>query len=135
MENIPFQKFERQIKQLFQDKNYEKALELIQSNFDYYSEHNILMHYWLMSLYARLGKFEESLNSFENSLEIGNWYSDFLLQDKTALNNLQENPAFIDLTRKNRQIREDDLQNTFKALITHSEDHCNSQENSCPSTR
>jgi len=132
MENIPFQKFERQIKQLFQDKNYEKALELIQSNFDYYSEHNILMHYWLMSLYARLGKFEESLNSFENSLEIGNWYSDFLLQDKTALNNLQENPAFIDLTRKNRQIREDDLQNTFKALITHSEDHCNSQENSCP---
>jgi tetratricopeptide (TPR) repeat protein len=132
MENKPFQEFERQIKQLFQEKNYVKALEMIQSNFEHYSVHNILLHYWLMSLYARLGKFEESLNSFENSLEIGNWYSDFLLQDSNALNNFQVNPAFIELTRKNRQIREDDLQNTFKALITHSEDYCTSLESSCP---
>lgn len=127
-----FIEFENQIKALFQEKNYEKALKMINENFTNYPDHDILLYYWLMSLFARLGNFEESLRSFEDSLATGNWYSDFLLQDSQALNNFQDNPDFIKLVHQNQQMRDDDLQNTFKALIAHAEDRCNSKDNSCP---
>jgi len=132
MEKIGFEEFEQKIKQLFQLGKYKEALTLIQENFDQYPEHNLLLHYWLMSLYAQLGKVSDSLESFESSLAKGNWYSDFLLHDSEALKEIQDNSEFIALAQKNQQIREADLQSTYKALIAHADGLCETAENRCP---
>ena len=73
---------------------------------------------------------------FQNSLSVLQGRLSKIREEKDKkikkLKEIQDNSEFIALAQKNQQIREADLQSTYKALIAHADGLCETAENRCP---
>jgi hypothetical protein len=132
MEFTGFNQLQERLQELFQNKEFQAALELATQQFEQFPEDRILLYYWRISMAARSGDIPLSLRLLREALTSGVWYGEALLRKNPSLESLQGLPEFEKLVGLNQESAQEDNQESFPLLTIRPEGRCQQGSVPCP---
>jgi dienelactone hydrolase len=94
MSNLTFSELLNQAAQLYNDKRYAEALDLVNREFPNFPEQTHRFYFWRACLESLTGQTDQALDTLEESVEAGYWYNQQQLREDSDLDPLQGLPRF-----------------------------------------
>lgn len=113
-----FQKLTDQLAQLFQNKQYAEALELISTEGANFPDNRMLADYWKMVSAARVGNRGLLYEVARKSLADGLWYGEVLWRQSPSYASLQGEPEFEQIVAESLQVQSRDMPSGEPIVIT-----------------
>jgi predicted esterase len=132
MDFLTFEDLQARFQELYHDRAYQEALELVTENSESFPEYSHLLYYWRISLAARLGDSEQAIALLNDVLQTGFWYGEVLLRKSPSLKSLQGDTAFEHLVEMNRLLQEKDPEQKYPLLLLRSQGRCQAGGPACP---
>jgi predicted esterase len=92
--DLTFSKLLNQAEQLYNDKNYAEALDLVNCEFPNFPEQTHLLYFWRVCLESLTGQTDQALGTLEEAVQAGYWYNQRQLREDSDLDPLQGLPRF-----------------------------------------
>ena len=97
MNDLTFSDLQTQLYRLYQNGEYEQALDLATRAASQFPTEGVSTYYWRVCLTSLLGKTALALQLFEEALASGLWYTETQLREDPDLQPLQGLPKFEQL--------------------------------------
>lgn len=108
---MPYENFydlEDHLVQLFQNKNFEEALNIIAREGSKFTEERPVVDYWHMCAAARVKNYPLVIRIAENAFARGMWYGDGIWRKTPSFESLQGDPDFERIVMVSRTIQEEE---------------------------
>ncbi|NIN94523.1 MAG: hypothetical protein GTO49_06030, partial [Anaerolineae bacterium] len=92
--NLTFSELLNQAFQLYKDKEYAQALDLVNREFPHFPEKANRLYFWRACLESLTGQTDLALDTLEEAVEAGYWYNEGQLREDSDLDPLQGLPRF-----------------------------------------
>lgn len=103
MGELTFSAFEQKLFELYNEKEYSQAFELVEREQANFPDQTHGIAYWRLCLHALLGKSAEALSIFREALDQGDWFPPKWLKEDPDLISLQQLPEFQEMVETCRQ--------------------------------
>lgn len=103
MSEMTFDEFDGQVMSLYEAKEYQQAFELVEQEYQHFSDHQVELAYLRLCMNGVTGRKTEALQIFQVALDQGYWFSPKWLQDDPDLAALQPLPEFQAMVEVCRQ--------------------------------
>lgn len=127
-----FQELQKNIQDLYQQGEYQAALDLATTQLEDFPERAPLLYYWRICMAARTGQDEMTLNLLDELAQVGFWYNETLLRKSPSLLSLQGQSDFEQRVARNQQLQEADQAQLYPLIILRNEARCGKEGSSCP---
>lgn len=103
MNKMTFQEFQQQATILYHANEYTLAFALVEKKHGNFPEHSAEIAYWRLCLHTLLGKQEEALQIFRETLGVGSWFGPSMLEQDPDLAELRPLAEFQEMLEVCRQ--------------------------------
>lgn len=124
MKLTTFEKLQNRLQELYAEGDFEGARDLAAEHADDFPVHRHLISYWLSTMSAKIGAYDDAISILRDALETGTWYGETLLRQSPSYQPIQGNPKFEELVAKNQELRERDMQLGLNILTVRPEGKC-----------
>ena len=94
MSNLTYPELLNQVQQLYNDKRYSEALDLINHEVPNFPEQMYRLYFGRACLESLMGQTDQALDTLEEAVEAGYWYNQQQLREDSDLDPLQGLPKF-----------------------------------------
>lgn len=102
MSEMTFDELDGQVTALYEAKEYQRAYELVEQEYQNFPDHQPLLAYWRLCMHSLVGRKAEALQIFQDALDQGSWFAPKWLNDPD-LAELQPLPEFQTMVEICRQ--------------------------------
>jgi dienelactone hydrolase len=127
-----FTDLQAHIQELYQERQYEAALELATEQTPHFPDQFPLLFYWRICMAARIGQYGLALHILDEMLDNGFWYSETLLRKSPSLLPMQELIEFEARLTRNRLLQNEEQAQLFPLLTLRSAGRCSFGQEPCP---
>lgn len=133
MSSLTFGDLEAQLFQLYQDREYARAIDLVTREASRFPKEARLVYYWRICLASLTSETALALQLLEEALASGLWYAEAQLREDPDLRPLQELPQFEQLVEVCRKRHAEAQAQAVPALLTlQPEGQCQAGLQPCP---
>lgn len=102
MSEMTFDEFDGQVTALYEAKEYQRAYELVEQEYQNFPDRQPLLAYWRLCMNSVVGRKGEALQIFQAALDQGHWFAPRWLQDDdlAGLEPLPEFQSMVEICRQ-----------------------------------